>query len=111
MKTKSKNTLTERQFIFYGLNYVVGFGFIATISRVINQGIWGVFVFILTSLITLAVIFAFARAGQKYQNEVGGSYAYAKKTFKNGLVFSQVEIKLPELCFFRQQARYFFQLY
>ncbi|WP_240535868.1 APC family permease [Mesomycoplasma ovipneumoniae] len=87
MKTKTKNSLTERQFIFYGLNYVVGFGFIATISRVINQGIWGVFVFILTSLITLAVIFAFARAGQKYQNEVGGSYAYAKKTFKNGLVF------------------------
>ncbi|MHA0305754.1 APC family permease [Mesomycoplasma ovipneumoniae] len=87
MKTKSKNSLTERQFIFYGLNYIVGFGFIVTISKVINQGIWGVFVFILTSLITLAVIFAFARAGQKYQNEVGGSYAYAKKTFKNGLVF------------------------
>ncbi|MDW2910794.1 APC family permease [Mesomycoplasma ovipneumoniae] len=108
MKTKSKNTLTERQFIFYGLNYVVGFGFIATISRVINQGIWGVFVFILTSLITLAVIFAFARAGQKYQNEVGGSYAYAKKTFKNGLVFFSGWNQVARIMLFSATSPLFF---
>ncbi|CAT05275.1 amino acid transporter [Mesomycoplasma conjunctivae] len=87
--SKSTHALTEKQFILYGLNYVIGFGFIATISKVINIGVWGILVFVLTSLITLAVIFAFARAGNRYKNEVGGSYAYAKKTFGKHMSFFQ----------------------
>lgn len=106
--TKSKNSLTERQFIFYGLNYIVGFGFIATISQVIKQGFWGILVFILTSLITLAVIFAFARAGEKYQSEVGGSYAYAKKTFKNGIVFFQGWNQVSQIMLFSATTPLFF---
>ncbi|MXR05701.1 APC family permease [Mycoplasma flocculare] len=103
-----KNSLSERQFVIYGLNYVVGFGFIATISHVISQGVWGVLVFILTSLITLAVIFAYARAGQKYQNEVGGSYAYAKKTFKNWLVFFQGWNQVSQIMLFSATTPLFF---
>ncbi|AAV27814.1 APC family permease [Mesomycoplasma hyopneumoniae] len=105
---KSKNFLTERQFIFYGLNYIVGFGFIATISNVISQGVWGILVFILTSLITLAVIFAFARAGNKYQSEVGGSYAYAKKTFKKEMVFFQGWNQISQIILFSGTTPLFF---
>ncbi|MBG0730618.1 APC family permease [Mycoplasma sp. 'Moose RK'] len=105
---KTKNTLTERQFIFYGINFIVGFGFISTISSVIKQGVWGILVFTLTSLITLAVIFAFARAGQKYQDEVGGSYAYAKKTFKKELTFFQGWNQIAQIILFSATNPLFF---
>ncbi|SYV96890.1 Uncharacterised protein, partial [Mycoplasmopsis edwardii] len=35
-----KNKFTEKQFLFYGLNYIIGFGFIATISSVVSKGLW-----------------------------------------------------------------------
>ncbi|SYV91130.1 Uncharacterised protein, partial [Mesomycoplasma hyorhinis] len=39
-KTNRQNYFNERQFLFFGLNYIVGFGFIATISGVILTGAW-----------------------------------------------------------------------
>ncbi|MBN3535043.1 APC family permease [Mycoplasma procyoni] len=76
-----KNKLSERQFIFFGLNYIVGFGFIATISSVISKGLWGSLIFVLTAFISMSIMLAFARASQNYANEVGGTYIYAKKAF------------------------------
>ncbi|SYV91131.1 Uncharacterised protein, partial [Mesomycoplasma hyorhinis] len=46
-------------------------------------------VFALTSLITLAVLLSFSRAGNKYKNLVGSSYAYSKQTFGRSMSFFQ----------------------
>ncbi|WAM10876.1 hypothetical protein ONA00_06345 [Mycoplasmopsis cynos] len=56
-----KNKFTEKQFIFYGLNFIVGFGFIITISSVISRGLWGILIFALTAFISMTVMLAFAR--------------------------------------------------
>ncbi|UWV83205.1 hypothetical protein [Mycoplasmopsis cynos] len=56
-----KNKFTEKQFIFYGLNFIVGFGFIHTISSVISRGLWGILIFALTAFISMTVMLAFAR--------------------------------------------------
>ncbi|CCP23900.1 APC family permease [Mycoplasmopsis cynos] len=86
-----KNKFTEKQFIFYGLNFIVGFGFIATISSVISRGLWGILIFALTAFISMTVMLAFARASQSYGKEVGGTYVYAKKAFsdKRKILFLQ----------------------
>ncbi|WP_117275005.1 APC family permease [Mycoplasmopsis edwardii] len=76
-----KNKFTEKQFLFYGLNYIIGFGFIATISSVVSKGLWGILIFVLTAFISMSVMLAFARGSQNYGKEVGGTYAYAKKAF------------------------------
>ncbi|UWD34336.1 APC family permease [Mesomycoplasma molare] len=77
-----KNKFSEKQFVLFGLNYIVGFGFIATISGVIAKGLWGMLIFVLTAFISMAVMLAFARGSQFFSNEVGGTYVYARKTFK-----------------------------
>lgn len=99
-QSSGKNQLSEKQFIFFGLNYVVGFGFIATISKVIKLGVWGILVFAITSLITLAVIYSFARAGQRFQYKVGGSYAYAKRVFGPKMVFFQGWNQISQIILF-----------
>ncbi|QBF34951.1 APC family permease [Mycoplasmopsis phocirhinis] len=71
----------EKTFIFYGINYIVGFGFIATISSVIKTGQWGILIFALTALIAGGVMLAFARGAQLYGTQIGGSYAYVKEAF------------------------------
>ncbi|WP_322876327.1 APC family permease [Mycoplasmopsis felis] len=78
-----KNKLTEKQFFLYGLNYIVGFGFLATITSVISRGLWGMLIFSLTAFISFSVILAFARGSQEYSSELGGTYVYAKKASKN----------------------------
>ncbi|WP_029906084.1 APC family permease [Mycoplasmopsis opalescens] len=83
MKTKKSGKLSEKQFYFYGINFIVGFGFIATITGIIKHGLWGMLIFALTSFIAFSVILAFARGSQKYQDEVGGTYVYAKKASDN----------------------------
>ncbi|ATO31008.1 amino acid permease [Mycoplasmopsis bovirhinis] len=108
MTKSKKNSLSEVNFILYGLNYVVGFGFIATISSLINQGVWGILIFILTSIIIVAVIFAFSRAGQKYQNEIGGSYLYAKKTFGKQMTFFQGWNQASQIILFAGTTPLFF---
>ncbi|WP_027121035.1 APC family permease [Mycoplasma leonicaptivi] len=78
-----KNKLSEKQFFLYGLNYIVGFGFLATIASIISRGLWGMLIFALTAFISFSVILAFARGSQEYTNEHGGTYVYAKKASKN----------------------------
>ncbi|MGZ9413715.1 APC family permease [Mycoplasma sp. 480] len=76
-----KNKFSERQFLLFGLNYIVGFGFIVTIAGVISKGLWGMLIFVLTAFICGAVMLAFARGGENFGSEVGGSYVYGKKAF------------------------------
>ncbi|MGX9388962.1 APC family permease [Mycoplasma sp. 327] len=78
-----KNKFSEKSFFLYGINFIVGFGFITTITGIIAQGIWGMLVFALTSFISFSVILAFARGAQAFGNEAGGSYVYAKKASAN----------------------------
>ncbi|MCU9933570.1 hypothetical protein NWQ33_07095 [Mycoplasmopsis cynos] len=108
-----KNKFTEKQFIFYGLNFIVGFGFIATISSVISRGLWGILIFALTAFISMTVMLAFARASQSYGKEVGGTYVYAKKllAIKEKYYFYRDEINFHKCHYFQQQHHYFLLIY
>ncbi|EFF41115.1 APC family permease [Mycoplasmopsis alligatoris] len=77
----------ERQFILYGLNYIVGFGFIATISNVIKNGWAGSIVFILITLISVMVALTFSRAAKYYPDEIGSTYSYSRKVFSKRTSF------------------------
>lgn len=46
------------------------------------NGYYGLIIFLLTALISLAVVLVFSRLGNEFPNEYGGSYLYAKKAFK-----------------------------
>lgn len=83
------NQLSEKQFLFFTINYIVGFGFITTITSVIKTGYYGLIIFLLTALISLAVVLVFSRLGNEFPNEYGGSYLYAKKAFKKHFAFFQ----------------------
>ncbi|MBU4693593.1 APC family permease [Mycoplasma zalophidermidis] len=69
-----------KSFIFYGINYIVGFGFIATISSVIKTGNYSLLIFAITAFIAAGVMLAFARGSQWYGQQSGGSYAYVKNS-------------------------------
>ncbi|MBU4690868.1 amino acid permease [Mycoplasma zalophi] len=72
---------SEKSFVFYGINFIVGFGFIATIQSVIKTGNYSLLIFAITSFIAAGIMLAFARGTQYFGNQVGGSYAYAKEAF------------------------------
>ncbi|MBN4084141.1 APC family permease [Mycoplasma sp. CSL10166] len=72
---------SEKSFIFYGINFIVGFGFIATIQSVIKTGNYSLLIFAITSLIAAGIMLAFARGTQYFGNKIGGSYVYAKEAF------------------------------
>ncbi|MGZ9756510.1 APC family permease [Mycoplasma sp. 4423] len=74
-KIKGKN------FLFYGINYIVGFGLLASIASVLKTGSYSILVFAITSFIAGGVMLAFARGTQMYSKEVGGSYVFVKKAF------------------------------
>lgn len=52
-------------------------------------GYYGLIIFLLTALISLAVVLVFSRLGNEFPNEYGGSYLYAKKAFKKHFAFFQ----------------------
>ncbi|UVD81897.1 APC family permease [Mycoplasma iguanae] len=74
---------TEKQFFAFSLNFVVGFGFIATIGDIVSLGAWGMIVFAITAFAAMGTSLAFARVSERYPNELGGSYGYAKKAYKS----------------------------
>ncbi|WGI36384.1 APC family permease [Mesomycoplasma lagogenitalium] len=76
-----KNKLSEKQFWLFGLNYIIGFGFVVTIAGIVSKGLWGILIFAITAFIGFSIMLVFARGTQNYPTEVGGSYAYAKKAF------------------------------
>ncbi|CAM9156219.1 APC family permease [Mycoplasma marinum] len=76
----NKNTMSKRKFYLFSLNYIIGFGFIATIGKIINLQALGLLAFMLTSFIALCVALAFSRATDEYPDAMGGSYYYGKKS-------------------------------
>ncbi|AAT27692.1 APC family permease [[Mycoplasma] mobile] len=81
------NKFTNKQYFFYAINHIIGFGFIATISGVLNLGSFGILVFAIAAFISFVVALVFSRAAQAFPDTVGGSYAYAKKAFGRKMAF------------------------
>ncbi|TNK82540.1 amino acid permease [Mycoplasmopsis pullorum] len=80
MNTTVKNkSFSQIGFMFFIINFVVGFGFISTILSVLNLKVYGLLVIIITSLITLGVVLLFSRLAAKFSAEYGSSYYYAKQ--------------------------------
>lgn len=89
MKFKSENSLNTIQFICFGFNWIVGFGFIAVLTKTINLGIWSLLCFLLAAFISFVTMLAFARATEKYPQISGGTYGYTKLAFGKYATFFQ----------------------
>lgn len=50
----------QRSFTLFAINYIVGFGFITTISSLVKISVFGLVVFLLTSTVTLSISLVFA---------------------------------------------------
>ncbi len=74
---------TERQFLFFVVNYIAGFGFISTALSLFELGPLSWVIFFLVSLISLIVTLAFARVSAIDKNNYGGAYLWAKKAFNS----------------------------
>ncbi|WP_051616762.1 APC family permease [Mycoplasmopsis sturni] len=71
--------LTSRQFRYFSINMIVGFGLISTVLSVSNLGGWGFLIILITGFMTMSTGFVFSRLAQKYSETYGGSYAYARE--------------------------------
>ncbi|VEU59048.1 amino acid permease [Mycoplasmopsis gallinacea] len=80
MNTQSSiKAFSEKNFIFFTINFIVGFGFVSTILTITNLKALGLLTILLTSFITLGIVLVFSRLAAVYSEEYGGSYYYAKK--------------------------------
>lgn len=80
MNTQSSiRAFSEKNFIFFTINFIVGFGFVSTILTITNLKALGLITILLTSFITLGIVLVFSRLAAVYSEEYGGSYYYAKK--------------------------------
>lgn len=87
MKLNKSKRMSQKQFILFTINYIVGFGFIATISGVINLGTYGLIVLFVTALITFTVALVFSKLASSYPDNYGGSYHYARVAFNKTTSF------------------------
>ncbi|AKA49718.1 hypothetical protein VO56_00235 [Mycoplasmopsis gallinacea] len=69
------------------VNYMVGFGFIATIMKIVNLGPWGILVISLTLFVAIATALVFTRLSNNFHEEDGGSMYFAKQTGKESFAF------------------------
>lgn len=74
-----KKNFNEKSFTLFTINYIVGFGFITTITSLVQLNIFGIIAIVATAFITFGATLVFSRLTNNYKNEYGGSYAYAKK--------------------------------
>lgn len=82
----SKN-FNEKSFTLFTINYIVGFGFITTITSLVQLNLFGIIAIIATAFITLGAALVFSRLTNNYKDEYGGSYAYTKKLNNNNFSF------------------------
>ncbi|NQZ29272.1 MAG: APC family permease [Mycoplasmatales bacterium] len=75
-----KNTMSKKKFYLFSLNYIMGFGFIATIGKIMELHALGLIAFMITSFVVLCVALAFSRAADAYPDAMGGSYHYGKQS-------------------------------
>ncbi|QMT98693.1 APC family permease [Mycoplasma tullyi] len=76
----NKKAFSDRTFALLTINYIVGFGFIATIAGVVNLGYWALLILFINTFIATATALAFSRLISAFPNETGGSISFAKKT-------------------------------
>lgn len=69
----------QKSFTLFTINYIVGFGFIATITSLIQLSLFGLIVLAATIIISFGVCLVFSRLTNVFKNEYGGTYAYSKK--------------------------------
>lgn len=74
-----KPKFNKKSFWLFTVNYIIGYGFIATVTKVIALKAFGFLAFMLAVIINVGIALVFARLSAKYHNEYGGSYAYSKK--------------------------------
>ncbi|RIV16894.1 APC family permease [Mycoplasmopsis gallopavonis] len=77
----------SRTFTLLAINYVVGFGFVATISKIAKLGIWALAVILPTALIALGVVLVFSRLVNEFPKDQGGSFSYANRVSKGNFAF------------------------
>ncbi|VEU70579.1 APC family permease [Mycoplasmopsis glycophila] len=75
----NKKAFNQKSFIFFTINFIVGFGFVSTILTITNLKALGLVTILLTSFITLGIVLVFSKLASIYSEEYGGSYYYAKK--------------------------------
>lgn len=70
---------SEKQFLLFVVNYIAGFGFIATAISLFRLGPFSWLIFLLVSLVSLIVTLSFARLSSIDSQNYGGPYLWAKK--------------------------------
>ncbi|QNM93539.1 APC family permease [Mycoplasma sp. Pen4] len=82
-------TMSDKTFVLLSINYIIGFGFIATIIDIVKLGYLGLLVIFASAFIALVTTLVFARLSNEYKDEYGGSFIYAQKTgFKKFAFFT-----------------------
>ncbi|MBE4704376.1 APC family permease [Spiroplasma platyhelix] len=89
IKFKSESKLNTIQFICFGFNWIVGFGFITALTKTVNLGVWSLLCFAIAAFVSFATMLVFARATEKYPQVSGGTYGYTKLAFGKFATFFQ----------------------
>ncbi|AMD81169.1 amino acid permease [Mycoplasmopsis canis PG 14] len=69
---------SAKTFTLFTINFIVGLGFITTITSVLELGYWGYLVIILSLFTVLGTSLVFSRLSNVYSDHYGGSYAFAR---------------------------------
>ncbi|QGZ97697.1 amino acid permease [Mycoplasma sp. NEAQ87857] len=69
---------TQRSFTFFTINFIVGLGFLTTISTVAGFGLWGYLIILIAGMAVFGVSLVFSRLSNAFKEHYGGSYAFAK---------------------------------
>ncbi|MHA3826069.1 APC family permease [Mycoplasma sp. BRA285] len=69
---------TEKSFTFFTINFVIGVGFITTISTVLKISYWGYLVLLLAGFCVFGIALVYSRLANTYNDHYGGSYSFAR---------------------------------
>ncbi|UUM19557.1 APC family permease [Mycoplasma sp. 1578d] len=72
---------SSKSFLSFGINYIAGFGFIATAMSLFSLGSLWILVFAICSLIAFAVMLSFSKMSETSSDRFGGPYIYASEAF------------------------------
>lgn len=81
--------ISRLRFFLFGINYIVGFGFIATISSSLQLGFYGFIPLVLATLFTGFYVLSSIKGVERFPGEIGGTYVYAKAGLSRFWVFFQ----------------------